>query len=156
LLNALLDEEFFSLAPPKSTGRDLFHPAWLAARLAGFPDVSSADVQATLAAFTATTLSDAIRQYAPATQAVYVCGGGAYNAHLTDLIGMALKTHSPTIRLASTDVLGIAPNHVEALAFAWLAQRFTAREAGNLPAVTGARGLRILGALYPAQDIWSD
>jgi anhydro-N-acetylmuramic acid kinase len=150
LLHALLAEDFLAAAPPKSTGRDLFHPAWLADKLVGFPQVGSVDVQATLAAFTATTLSDAIRHYAPQTQAVYVCGGGAYNDHLMRLIHDALDTHRPAIRLTSTAALGIAPNQVEALAFAWLAQRFTARQAGNLPAVTGAAGLRILGALYPA------
>lgn len=150
LLNALVDEDFFALAPPKSTGRDLFHPAWLAEKLAGFPNIVSADVQATLTMFTASTLSEAIKVYAPDTQAVYVCGGGAYNGLLMSLIESRLKLHQPKIKLASTDTLGIAPNQVEALAFAWLAQRFNARQPGNLPAVTGARGLRILGALYPA------
>jgi anhydro-N-acetylmuramic acid kinase len=150
LLKELRNEDFFGLPPPKSTGRDLFHPAWLAQKLLNFPDVASADVQATLAVFTATTLSDAIRLHAPQTQAVYVCGGGAYNSYLMTLIHYALKLHSPGIRLESTDALGIAPNQVEALAFAWLAQRFEAREPGNLPSVTGARGLKILGALYPA------
>lgn len=150
LLKALLDEEFFALAPPKSTGRDLFHPAWLAEKLTGFPNISSADVQATLTMFTAVTLSEAIRIYAPNTQAVYVCGGGAYNGLLMSWIGQRLQLHQPTIRLASTDTLGIAPNQVEAVAFAWLAQRFITRQPGNLPAVTGARGLRVLGALYPA------
>lgn len=149
LLRALRDEIFFAAPPPKSTGRDLFHPAWLAEKLADFPDLSSVDVQATLAVFTASTLSDAIKQYAPDTQAVYVCGGGAYNGHLMMVLHAALKQHQPAIKLASTDALGVAPNQVEALAFAWLAQRFTARQAGNLPAVTGASGPRILGALYP-------
>jgi anhydro-N-acetylmuramic acid kinase len=66
------------------------------------------------------------------------------------LIHFALKLHNPTIRVESTEALGVAPNQVEALAFAWLAQRFYMREPGNLPSVTGARGLRVLGALYPA------
>ncbi|CAL60475.1 Anhydro-N-acetylmuramic acid kinase [Herminiimonas arsenicoxydans] len=150
LLKALRDEAFFSMPPPKSTGRDLFHPAWLAHKLADFPQVHSADVQATLAVFTATTLSDAIKTHAPQTQAVYVCGGGAYNDYLMTLIHYALRLHNPSIRVASTAALGVAPNQMEALAFAWLAQRFYMREPGNLPSVTGARGLRILGALYPA------
>lgn len=150
LLSALREETFFALAPPKSTGRDLFHPAWLAQKLADFPDVASADVQATLAVFTATTLSDAIKLHAPATEVVFVCGGGIYNGYLMTLLNFALKRHHPGIRLESTDVLGVAPNQVEALAFAWLAQRFCTRQPGNLPAVTGASGLRLLGALYPA------
>jgi anhydro-N-acetylmuramic acid kinase len=150
LLGALREEPFLAATPPKSTGRDLFHPAWLAQKLADFPDIASADVQATLTVFTATTISDAIRQYAPATKAVYVCGGGAYNAYLMTLIHFALKLHQPDIVVESTAALGIAPNHIEALAFGWLAQRFTVREPGNLPVVTGAEGLRVLGALYPA------
>ncbi|WP_076592501.1 anhydro-N-acetylmuramic acid kinase [Herminiimonas arsenitoxidans] len=150
LLKELRDEPFFAVPPPKSTGRDLFHPAWLAQKLENFPGLASADVQATLAIFTATTLSDAIVRHAPQTQAVYVCGGGAYNSYLLTLIHYALKLHNPTIRVESTEALGVAPNQVEALAFAWLAQRFHVREPGNLPSVTGARGLRILGALYPA------
>ncbi|HEX2604942.1 MAG TPA: anhydro-N-acetylmuramic acid kinase [Oxalicibacterium sp.] len=150
LLAALRNEPFLSAAPPKSTGRDLFHPAWLAQKLADFPDIASADVQATLTVFTATSIADAIRQYAPSTKAVYVCGGGANNAYLMTLIHFALKLHAPDIVVESTAALGIAPNHIEALAFGWLAQRFTVREAGNLPVVTGAKGLRVLGALYPA------
>jgi anhydro-N-acetylmuramic acid kinase len=150
LLAALRNEAFLSAAPPKSTGRDLFHPAWLAQKLADFPDIASADVQATLTVFTATSIADAIRQYAPSTKAVYVCGGGAYNAYLMTLIHFALKLHQPEIVVESTAALGIAPNHIEALAFGWLAQRFTVREPGNLPVVTGAEGLRVLGALYPA------
>lgn len=150
LLSALRNEPFLSVAPPKSTGRDLFHPTWLAQKLEDFPDIASADVQATLTLFTATTIADAIRQYAPATKAVYVCGGGAYNTYLMTLIHFALKLHKPDIMIESTAALGIAPNQIEALAFAWLAQRFNVREAGNIPAVTGAEGLRVLGALYPA------
>lgn len=150
LLKTLRDEPFFAAPPPKSTGRDLFHPAWLAQKLADFPNLASADVQTTLAVFTATTLADAIKLYAPNTQAVYVCGGGAYNHYLLTLLHYALKLHQANIKVESTAALGVAPNQVEALAFAWLAQRFSVREPGNLPSVTGARGLRILGALYPA------
>jgi anhydro-N-acetylmuramic acid kinase len=150
LLAALRGEPFFAAPPPKSTGRDLFHPAWLAKKLEDFPDVASADVQATLTVLSATTIADAIKQYAPNTRAIYVCGGGAYNTYLMTLMHFALKLHQPEIKIDSTAVLGIAPNHIEALAFAWLAQRFSVREPGNVPRVTGAKGLRILGALYPA------
>lgn len=150
LLAMLRDEAFLSATPPKSTGRDLFHPAWLAAKLEAFPGIASADVQATLTVFTATTIADAIKQYAPTTKAVYVCGGGAYNTYLMTLIYFSLKLHQPDIVVESTAALGIPPNQIEALAFAWLAQRFDTREPGNMPAVTGAEGLRVLGALYPA------
>ena len=152
LLAALRSDAYFALPPPKSTGRDLFHIEWLEARLAGFPPLSPVDVQATLTAFTATTIADAIVAHAPAAAALYVCGGGAYNGYLLELLAQALQTGAGrTIPVMSTEVLGVAPNHVEALAFAWLAQRFCLRLPGNLPAVTGARGLRVLGGLYPAQ-----
>jgi anhydro-N-acetylmuramic acid kinase len=150
LLHALLDEPFLKLPPPKSTGRDLFHADWLAARLAAFPGAAPADVQATLAAFTAGTLADAIAAHAGRADAVYVCGGGAYNSCLMLRLREALAARAHSASVHSTDALGISPNHVEALAFAWLAYRHVERVHGNLPAVTGANGLRILGALYPA------
>ncbi|KAF3999655.1 anhydro-N-acetylmuramic acid kinase [Glaciimonas immobilis] len=150
LLKACLDEPYFALPPPKSTGRDLFHEAWLAEKLALFPQFAPADVQATLTALTASTIADAIVRYAADVSTVVVCGGGAYNAHLMQALGQALSRGGVSASVASTDTLGIAPNHVEALAFAWLAQRFDLRLPGNLPAVTGAAGPRILGALYPA------
>jgi anhydro-N-acetylmuramic acid kinase len=81
---------------------------------------------------------------------VYVCGGGAFNSHLLDELRAALAQLNQPVMIAATDALGMAAQHVEALAFAWLAQRFVARLPGNLPAVTGALGPRILGALYPA------
>ncbi|WP_050478990.1 anhydro-N-acetylmuramic acid kinase [Herbaspirillum rhizosphaerae] len=154
LLAALRNEAYFALPPPKSTGRDLFHIEWLDAQLAAPAHVhlSPADVQATLTAFTAGTIADAILRHAPQTGAVYVCGGGAYNAYLLRLLEETLSAGAGrAIPVLSTETLGIAPNHVEALAFAWLAQRFCLRLPGNLPAVTGARGLRVLGGLYPAQ-----
>lgn len=145
LLSRLLDADFFRQPPPKSTGRDLFHLAWLHAQLVGFSDARAQDVQATLACLTASCIADAISAYAKDCDAVFVCGGGAHNHHLMQLLAERLR-----VPVKSTATLGIAPLHVEALAFAWLAQRFCAHQAGNLPAVTGAKGERILGALYPA------
>lgn len=145
LLAELLDEPYFALPAPKSTGRDLFHADWLAARLAAYPDVLPADVQATLTQLTAASLAQAILRDGAQADTVHVCGGGAYNASLMT----ALAQELPGMAVASTQALGVAPNQVEALAFAWLAWRFTQRKPGNLPAVTGARGLRVLGALYP-------
>ena len=147
LLEILLAEPYFALPAPKSTGRDLFHAAWLDARLAQGPALPPQDVQASLTALTAQTIADAIQQEAAEVDAVYVCGGGAYNGELLRQLAAAL---GGTTRVESTAVLGVAPNRVEALAFAWLGYRFTQREAGNLAAVTGAKGPRILGALYPA------
>lgn len=150
LLAELRSDPFFTLPPPKSTGRDLFHSAWLDNKLATFADAPSGDVQATLAALTATTLADAIATHAHDVTAVYVCGGGAYNLHLMSLLQQTLAAAGYAIKVDSTETLGVSPNHVEALAFAWLAHRHLARDAGNLPAVTGAKGARILGAFYPA------
>lgn len=150
LLARLREDSFFALVPPKSTGRDLFHPAWLAAKLAAWPALAEADVQATLVALTATTIADAIALHAADASMVYVCGGGAYNGHLLQQLEAALRARTHAAAVTTTATLGVAPDHVEALAFAWLAQRFTNRLPGNLPAVTGASGARILGALYPA------
>lgn len=145
LLAELLNEPYFALPAPKSTGRDLFNADWLAARLAAYADARPADVQATLTQLTAASLAQAILRDGAQADTVYVCGGGAYNASLMAALAQAL----PGMAVASTQALGVAPNQVEALAFAWLAWRFTQRKPGNLPAVTGARGLRVLGALYP-------
>lgn len=150
LLDSMRNDPFFAAPPPKSTGRDLFHAAWLQAKLAAFPALPPADVQATLTALTAETLSDAIAEHAADAKAVYVCGGGAYNDFLMRQLRQALAARSLTTSVASTSELGVSPNHVEALAFAWLARRFSLRKPGNLPSVTGAKGPRILGALYPA------
>jgi len=147
LLEALLDEPYFRQPAPKSTGRDLFHMAWLDARLSGFADLPPADVQATLAEVTARSIADAILHESDATDAVYVCGGGAYNGALLRALAAALGGN---VAVESTAALGVAPNRVEALAFAWLGYRFMARAPGNMPAVTGAIGPRVLGALYPA------
>jgi anhydro-N-acetylmuramic acid kinase len=147
LLGILLEEPYFALPAPKSTGRDLFHADWLDACLARLTHaVKPADVQATLATLTATTIARAIHDASLDVANVYVCGGGAENGELMRLLGAAL----PHAMVQSTEVLGVAPNRVEALAFAWLGYRFTQRLPGNLPAVTGAKGERILGALYPA------
>lgn len=145
LLAALLGEPYLALAAPKSTGRDLFNAEWLSRHLQRFASAAPADVQATLTAFTARTLTDAIRRDASDAEAVYVCGGGAMNTQLMRLLQAQLACP-----VSETSALGVAPQHVEALAFAWLAERFCERLPGNLPSVTGARGLRMLGALYPA------
>ena len=147
LLQRLLGEPYFAQLAPKSTGRDLFHMDWLDALLADRPPIAPADVQATLTALTARSIATAIQGAATQVDAVYVCGGGAYNGALLRALQAAL---GGAVLVESTAVLGVTPNRVEALAFAWLGYRFSKREAGNLPAVTGAKGPRILGALYPA------
>ena len=148
LLHALLAEPFMSMAPPKSTGRDLFNAPWLDARLAAAgADLPVADIMATLAEFTARGAADALRATLPAVQTLLVCGGGAFNAHLLSRLGRLVPAG---VEVRSTESEGAAPDRVEALAFAWLAREHLARRPGNLPAVTGARGPRVLGALYPA------
>lgn len=145
LLNDLLAEPFFQQSPPKSTGRDLFNLAWLARHLARHPQAQPADVQATLAALTVHSVARAVQAHAPRSQSLYVCGGGARNAHLMQGLAQAL----PTVQVTTTASLGVPVDQVEAVAFSWLAHRMVTRQPGNLPAVTGARGPRVLGALYP-------
>lgn len=148
LLEQLIaSEPWFGLPPPKSTGRDLFNMQWLDSRLAAFdgPKPLPQDVQATLQRLTARTVANAIDGAAANTREVFVCGGGAYNAGLMRELAYCLQRP-----VRPTDDLGVPAQQVEALAFAWLAQAFVQRRQAGLPAVTGARGARILGALYPA------
>jgi anhydro-N-acetylmuramic acid kinase len=150
LLDHLIaSEPWFALAPPKSTGRDLFNAAWLDERLKRFAHLNHADVQATLAALTAQTivqaLSAALGERALMNTPIYVCGGGARNASL-----MAFLQNQWPSEVNTTDALGIDTQDMEALAFAWLAWAHLNKNAGNLPQVTGASGTRILGAMWPA------
>jgi len=148
LLEQLIGSEpWFGLPPPKSTGRDLFNMQWLDARLAEFDGAAPApqDVQATLQRLTARTVADAIDRAAAGTQEVFVCGGGAHNAGLMQELAYCLQRP-----VRPTDALGVPAQQVEALAFAWLAHTFMMGKPAGLPSVTGARGPRILGALYPA------
>jgi anhydro-N-acetylmuramic acid kinase len=144
LLSALRSEPYFALPPPKSTGRDLFHLGWLKQHLN--PDYAPADVQRTLIALTAFTIADAIAMHCGAATEALACGGGTQNATLMHELGAALH---PRV-LATTAAHGVATNQVEALAFAWLAREAIAGRPGNVPAVTGARGSRVLGAIFRA------
>jgi anhydro-N-acetylmuramic acid kinase len=145
LLQSCLADPFFQRQPPKSTGRDLFGAAWLAQHLRAWPGLAAEDVMATLAELTAVAACDALTRHASSTRRLYVCGGGAYNGHLVERL--AQLSGRP---VAGTQALGVAPEQVEALAFAWLARAFFERRPGNLSAVTGAAGPRVLGAFYPA------
>jgi anhydro-N-acetylmuramic acid kinase len=144
LLERLLAHEFFERQPPKSTGRDLFNLHNLQSALAG--NERAVDVQATLCELTAASIARALSAHSGDAKEIYLCGGGARN----DVLRKRLAALLPGKRVAVTDELGIAAESVEAAAFAWLAQRTLAGEPGNLPQVTGARGLRVLGAIYPA------
>ncbi|MFO6418648.1 anhydro-N-acetylmuramic acid kinase [Hylemonella sp. W303a] len=145
LLRDLLDEPFFRLAPPKSTGRDLFHRDWLQSRLARHPRIAPADVQATLSELTARTCAADLLRHAPTCQTLYVCGGGALN----DDLMRRLRGQLPGMAVTSTETAGLPPLQVEAAAFAWLARQCLAGETGNITRVTGARHARVLGAIYP-------
>lgn len=144
LLERLLADPWFALPPPKSSGRDQFHLAWLQAALRG--NERPQDVQATLVALTVHSVAQALQASQPATQRLIVCGGGVHNPVLMAALAAAL----PDVVVASSQHHGINPDALEAMAFAWLAREHLAGRPGNLPEVTGAAGLRVLGALYPA------
>ncbi|MFT3897645.1 MAG: anhydro-N-acetylmuramic acid kinase [Thermomonas sp.] len=144
LLARLLDDAWFALPPPKSTGREQFHLDWVEAKLQG--GESPADVQATLLELSAATVADALRANQPATKRVLACGGGVHNPRLLARIAARL----PGVRVESTAAHGIDPDFVEAMGFAWLARQTLLGRPGNVPSVTGARGSRVLGALHPA------
>jgi len=147
LLVELMADAYFRKSPPKSTGRDLFNVDWLARTLARAGGTRApADVQATLLELTARSAIDALRAAAPDTRELLVCGGGARNGALM----ARLAALWPGLAVAATDTAGLPAQQVEAAAFAWLARQFCERRPGNHPGVTGASGLRVLGALYPA------
>jgi anhydro-N-acetylmuramic acid kinase len=148
LLQVLLAEPYFALAPPKSTGRDLFNGPWLDRRLlAADPagKLAPRDVQATLTELTATCIARSLARWWPDAKDVVVCGGGVFNGCLMRM----LQRQCAPLPVISSAQFGIAPEHVEALAFAWLARENLQGRPASLPAVTGARAARPLGARYP-------
>ncbi len=146
LLAELLAEPYFDRTPPKSTGRELFNASWLDARLAGHPGVGPHDVLRTLCELTVESAVTAVARFAPHIRELYLCGGGARNPLIVKRIAHRLAP----CRVDTTDRLGIAPDWVEAAAFAWLAMRTLAGEAGNAPSVTGAAREVVLGGIHPA------
>ena len=150
LLANMLAEPYFALPPPKSTGRDLFNDAWLnhylQAQHLHSPNLRPQDVARTLVALTAHTIVDVLVQHCNTVDEIYLCGGGARNCLLVaDLQALLIGK-----KIATTDELGIGVDWLEAVAFAWLAQQTINNNPSNLPSVTGAKGLRVLGAIYPA------
>jgi anhydro-N-acetylmuramic acid kinase len=137
-------ETFLQRSPPKSTGRDLFNPAWLQSRLSA-DTLQPQDVQATLTEFTALTCAHDVQRHAPEASELIVCGGGALNGQLMQ----RLAKHLPGLPVICSELRGLPPLQVEAAAFAWLAAKTMRRETSSLPSVTGARGARVLGAIYP-------
>lgn len=146
LLQTMLSEPFLQQAPPKSTGRDLFHAQWLGSHLADFTNVSAVDVQTTLTEFTARACASDVLRHANGAKELIVCGGGALNGFLMERLQAAL----PNCKVLSSTDRGMPPLQVEATAFAWLARQTVLGLAGNAPKVTGAKGARILGGIFPA------
>ncbi|GAB7528471.1 anhydro-N-acetylmuramic acid kinase [Pseudomonas sp. 3A(2025)] len=146
LLNALLSDPFFNARGPKSTGREVFNLTWLNQHLQPFPELAEQNVQATLLELTALSITQSLQAAQSSTIELLVCGGGAHNLTLMNRLTALL----PQTRVSSTAKFGVDPDWVEAMAFAWLAHCCLESVPANRPTVTGARGLRVLGAIYPA------
>ncbi|NOQ36866.1 MAG: anhydro-N-acetylmuramic acid kinase [Methylococcaceae bacterium] len=143
LLKAFKDADYFKLPPPKSTGKEYFSANWLEKHLGINTNYKVEDVQATLCQLTADTIIEAVREYAKDTEELLICGGGAHNKHLFSLL------EKQGYQVNSTEKYGIHPDHVEAMAFAWLARQTMNNLSGNLIEVTGANSPVILGGIYP-------
>ena len=149
LLRLLVNDPYFQQAIPKSTGREYFNVTWLDNKLREFKQqLAPQDIQATLTALTAQTIAHDVKRYAPMTDAIYICGGGAHNSYLMKALRQLLA-HIP---VTTTEQLGLDPDWVEACAFAWLARQSVSNKAGNLPEVTGAKRATILGGIYSSND----
>jgi anhydro-N-acetylmuramic acid kinase len=144
LLARMLNDDYFKRPPPKSTGQEYFSMEWLNSHLKDLT-LTEEDVQATLCQLTVQTILDAAAATAPQLEHILICGGGAHNSRLMELL--AERASCP---VSSTDALGLSPDWIEAMAFAWMARQTLNRRHGNMPAVTGARSSVILGGIYPA------
>lgn len=142
LLNALLADPYFSRPNPKSTGPEYFRLDWLERSLTG--EEAPENVQRTLLELTVMSICDALSK--ESVEVVRLCGGGAYNT----LLRHRLAERMPSAQVTTTTEIGVDPQWVEAWAFAWLAEQTLASLPGNVPAVTGAAGERVLGGIYPA------
>ena len=142
LLERMLNEPFFALPPPRSSGRDLFNLAWLHSKLQG--GERTEDVQATLLELTCQAIAQAVRQYCVGATEMYLCGGGAHNLALRTRLAALLTGGT----VQTTDAIGAEGDYLEAIAFAWLAQQTLQGKSANLPLVTGARHACVLGAIY--------
>lgn len=146
LLQGLMSDPYFQTQGPKSTGRELFNVAWLDQHLQNQPAIAAADVQATLLELTVLSITQALNAAQQNTEMLLVCGGGAHNSTLMRRLAQLL----PNSQVSPTDEHGVPADWVEAMAFAWLAHCCLEGIPANRPSVTGAKGLRVLGAIYPA------
>jgi anhydro-N-acetylmuramic acid kinase len=144
-LSELLADPYFARTPPKSTGREYFNLTWLDAH-ARVAQLAPADVQATLLAVTVESIAAAVESHANAADDILVCGGGAHNGLLMQHLARVLAPRT----VCTTQMAGVDPDFMEAMGFAWLARQRLLNLPGNLPAVTGARGPRLLGSIHPA------
>jgi len=147
LLTALLDEPWFALPLPKSTGREVFHLDWVRSRF-DIDQLTAADVQATLLELSAITITQALHRHLPKVRQLWVCGGGVHNPVLMQRLAALL----PNVAVCSSAAAGLDPDYMEAMGFAWLAKQTLSGQPGNQPEVTGAKGYRILGAIYPGAN----
>lgn len=145
LLEQMLQDPYFALPAPKSTGREHFNLAWLEQQLQSFSGLAAEDIQATLTELTAQTIVREITLNGGCDR-LLVCGGGNHNRRLMQRLVSLL----PATQVGTTNDVGISSDDMEALAFAWLAFRTLSGLPGNLPAVTGARDFTLLGAIFPA------
>jgi len=146
LLLKLQQHPYFALSGVRSTGKEAFNKDWLEKVLAQSNAIPAEDIQATLCELTAGSISKAVQSSGVSVEEVYICGGGVHN----DALLKRLRTHFGPVPVNSTFSLGVDPDWVEAMAFAWLAARCIAQLPGNAPAVTGAGGERVLGGIYLA------
>lgn len=144
----LLNDDYFKLTPPKSTGTEYFNPAWLTKNLSDFPFLSAEDVQASLTTLTALSISDAINAYSDNVDEVIVCGGGVHNKYLLQKLQQSIDG----IEINSSAKYDLDPDYIEATAFAWLAKQTMEHKVGNLPEVTGAKQQVVLGGVYFSSD----
>jgi anhydro-N-acetylmuramic acid kinase len=145
LIASWLEQDFFLMPPPKSTGRELFCPAYLDQILSQCQHLSNFDILATLTEFTARAIAQSYKLFLPHfPDRVLICGGGYRNGYLVQRLESLL---APAV-VMSTDCLGVNPDFKEAIAFALLGYLTSQGEFGNLPQVTGASGSRVLGRIY--------
>lgn len=146
LLERLLEDPYFALSPPKSTGREYFNLVWLEGHLSGVA-ASPADVQRTLCELTARTIADALENLDYSLSHLIVCGGGRHNGLLMQRLAEVTRCE-----VGASERWGVDGDAIEAAAFAWLAHRTCSHLPGNEPAVTGAAGYRVLGSFHPGRS----
>jgi anhydro-N-acetylmuramic acid kinase len=142
LLKKMLEDDYFKLTYPKSTGREYFNKDFLRKNLEHFCKIADNDIQATLLAFTVKSIANEIKKFDIDT--LLVCGGGAKNRYLME----QLQRELVHISVDTTESYGISSEYMEAMIFAWLAYKRLRNEKIDLKTVTGAKNNTILGGIY--------